>query len=64
MNNLPPSKPGTVLSKIKGPAKLVLGTIVYYKEVLHLYSGENVQVHQEDEPQNTIDIYQTVGEIV
>ena len=56
LNKFPPSTPGTGLSDTKGPGKLILGNTDYYKKVCRLHPGEYVQVHQEDEPRNTIDI--------
>ena len=64
MNVFSPYKTGTVLSEIKGPGKLVLGTTVEYKKVFRLQPGKYVQVNQNDEPRNTIDKYLTVGSIV
>ena len=64
MNVFSPYKTGTVLSEIKGPGKLVLGTTVEYKKVFRLQPGKYVQVNQYDEPRNTIDKYWTVGAIV
>ena len=63
-NVFTPSKPGMGLSDTKSPGKLILGTIVDYKKVCRLQQGKYVQLHQEDEPRNTIDKYLTVGEIV
>ena len=37
---------------------------MYYKKVFRLQTGKYVQVHQEDEPWNTIDIDRTVGAII
>ena len=59
----PPSTPDSVLSDTKGPRQLILGNTVDYKKVCRLQPGEYVQVHQEDEPRNTIAIDQTVGAI-
>ena len=64
LNAFPLSKPGIVLSNAKGPGKLVLGTVVEYKNFWRLQLSEYVQVNQEDRPQNIIDIYQKVWEIV
>ena len=64
LNNFTPSEPGAGLSNTQGPIKLVLGTAMDYKKVLRLYPGKYVQAHQEDAPQNTIDIYQSVRAIV
>ena len=63
INAFPPSTPGAGLSDTKGPGKLILGDTVDYKKVCRLQPGEYVQVHQEDEPRNTIDIEWTVGAI-
>ena len=43
--------------------QLVLGNVVDYKKFFCLHPGEYVQVHQDDEPRDTIDIYQTVRAI-
>ena len=48
---------------MSGPGQLIFGNTVDYKNVCRLQPGEYVQVHQEDEPLNTIDINRTVGEI-
>ena len=48
------------MSDTKGLGKLILGKTVDYKNVCRLQPGEYVQVHQEDEPQNTIAIDWTV----
>ena len=59
------SKPGTGLSKIKGPGQLVLGAVVAYKNICRLHPRKYFQLHQEDEHQNTNQyIYQTVRAIV
>ena len=63
INEFPPSTPGTGLSNKKGPGKFSLGNMVDYKKI-HPQPGEYVQVHQEDEPLNTISIDQTVDAIV
>ena len=63
INAFTPSTPGAGLSDKKGPGKLILGKTVDYKKVCRLQPGEYVQVHQEDEPRNTIDIDWTVGAI-
>ena len=63
INAFTPSTPGTGLSDTKGPVKLVLGNTVKYKKVCRLQKGEYVQVHQEDEPRNTIYIDRNVGAI-
>ena len=59
----PPSTPGAGLSDTKGPGQLILGNTVDYKKFCRLQPGEYVQVHQEDEPQNTIDLDRNVGAI-
>ena len=64
LNAFLPSKPGMGLYNTKRLRKLVLGTIVIYKKVLHLHPGEYVKVHKEDEPRNNIDKYQTGRKIV
>ena len=64
LNEFPPSPHGARLSDKKGPGQLILGNAFDYKKVCCLQPGEYVQVHQEDEPRNTIDIYRTVGAIV
>ena len=51
-------------SNTRGPRQLVLGTILDYKNVFHLHTGEYFKVHQEDEPQNTTCKYWAVREIV
>ena len=58
-----PSTSGAGLSDTKGLGKIVLGNTVNYKKICRLQSGEYVQLHQEDEPRNTIAIDRTVGEI-
>ena len=63
LNVFPPSAPGSRLSEKKGPGQLILGNTVDYKKVCRLQPGEYAQVHQEDEPRNTIDIDRTVGAI-
>ena len=63
INAFPPSTPGAGLSDTKCPVKLIFGSTVDYKKVCRLQPGEYVEVHQEDEPQNTIDIDQNVGAI-
>ena len=52
------------LPNTKGPVKLVLGTVADYKRVFHLQIVKYFQIHKEDEPRNTIDVYQIVGAIV
>ena len=52
----PLSQPGSGLTNNKGPRHLILRTAVEYKKVFRLQPGEYAQVHQEDEPQNTINI--------
>ena len=51
------------MSYTRGPGQLILGNTDDYKKVCHLQPREYVQVHQEDEPRNTIDIDRTVGAI-
>ena len=63
INTFTPSTPGAGLPDTKGPGKLILGNTVDYKKFCCLHPGEYVQVHQEDEPQNMIDIDRTVGAI-
>ena len=63
INAFPPSTPGSGLSDTKGPVQIILGNTVDYKNFCRLHPGEYVQVHQEDEPQNTISINWTVGAI-
>ena len=63
INEFPPSTPGSGISYTKGPGQLILGNKFDYKKVCCLHSGEYVQVHQEDEPRNTIAINRTVGAI-
>ena len=63
INAFPPSTPGSGLSDTKGPGQIILGNTVDYKKVYRLQPGKYVQLHQEDEPQNTIDIDRTVGAI-
>ena len=63
LNEFPPSTPGAGLSDTNGPRQHILGKTVDYKKVFRLQPGEYVQVHQEDEPQNTISIDRTVGAI-
>ena len=43
--------------------QLILWNIFDYKKVCRLQPGEYVQVHQEDEPQHTINLNRTVGAI-
>ena len=43
--------------------KIILGNTVDYENVCRLQPGKYVQVHQEDEPRNTIDIDRIVGAI-
>ena len=57
-------KSGTRLSNTKGLRQLVLDTVVDYKNFSRLQPVKYDQVHQEDGPQNTIDIDQTVGAII
>ena len=63
INSFPPSTPGAGVSDKKGPGQIILGNTVDYKKVCRLQPGEYVQVHQEDDPRNTIDIDLTVGAI-
>ena len=63
LNAFPPSTPGAGLSDTKGPGQLILGNTVNYKTFCRLQPGEYVQVHQEDEPRNTIFINRAVGTI-
>ena len=63
INEFLPSKPGAGLSDTKCPRQFILGNMVDYKNVCRLQPGEYVQVHQEDEPLNTIAIDRTVGAI-
>ena len=63
LNVFPPSTPGAGLSETKVPRQIILGNTINKKKVCRLQPGEYVQVHQEDEPQNTIAINQTVGAI-
>ena len=63
LNTFPLSTPVAGLSDTKGPGQLILGNKVNYKKVCRFQTGEYVQVHQEDKPQNTIYIDQTVGAI-
>ena len=61
LNTFHPSKFGAGMSDTKVPGQIILGNTVNYKKVCCLQPGEYVQVHQEDEPLNTIDIDRTVG---
>ena len=63
LNAFPPSTLGTGLSNKKGPEEIILGNTVYYKKHFRLQTGKYAQVHQEDEPRNTIAIDRNVGEI-
>ena len=63
INAFPPSTPGAGLSDTKVLGQLILGNTVDYKNVFCLQPGEYVQVHQEDEPRNTIDIDRIVKAI-
>ena len=63
LNKFPPSTPGAGMSDTKVPRQLILGNTVKYKKVCRLHPGEYVQVHQEDEPRNTIAIDRTVRAI-
>ena len=51
------------MSNTKGPRQLVPGTFMDYKNFPRIYTSKYFQVHQYDEPRNTIDIDLTVGEI-
>ena len=64
INAFLPSKTGAGLYNTKVFGKLVHGTVAEYKKVFCLQPAKYVQVHQEDEPGNTIDIDQTVESIV
>ena len=64
LNYFPSSRPGSGLSNTKGPGKIIPGTVVDYNKVFRLQQGGYVQVHQYSEPQNTINIDQTVVAIV
>ena len=64
LNYFPPSKPGAGMSNTKDPRQLVPGTFMDYKNFSRIYTSKYFQVHQYDEPRNTIDIDLTVGEIV
>ena len=64
LNAFPQYKPGAILSHTKYPVKLFLETVVYYKKVSYLRPVKYVQLHQQDEPRNTIDIQRTVVAIV
>ena len=64
LNKFPPSTPGAGMPDTKVPRQLILGNTVKYKKVCRLQTGEYVQVHQEDEPRNTIYIDRTVSTIV
>ena len=60
LNTFPPSTPDAGLSDTKFPGQLILVNTVELKKFFRLHPGEYVQVHQEDEPRNTISIDQTV----
>ena len=63
LNKFLSSTPGKGLAYKKGPGQLILGNTVDYKKFCHLHPGEYVQVHQEDEPLNTIAIDRNVDAI-
>ena len=63
LNAFPSSETGTGFSNTKSLVQLFLGTFMQYKKFFHLHPGKYVQVHQENEPRNTIDVDQTVGSI-
>ena len=63
LNEFPPSTPGAGMLDKKSPGKLILGNMVNYKEVCRLQPGDYIQVHQENEPRNTIAINRTIGAI-
>ena len=63
LNAFPTSTPGVGLSDTKFSGQLILGKTVDCKNVCRLQTGEYFQVHQEDEPRNTISIDRTVGAI-
>ena len=64
LNAFPPSTHVAGLSDTKSPGQLFIGTVVEYKKFCRLQPGEYVQVHQEDEPRNTMNIDLNVGVIV
>ena len=51
------------MSDTKGLGKLIFVNTVDYKKLCRLHPGEYDQVHQYDEPQNTISIDRTVSAI-
>ena len=59
----PSSTPGAGLLYTKGTEQLILANTINYKMVCRLHPGEHFQVHQEDEPRNTIAIDRNVGAI-
>ena len=63
INAIPPSTPGAGLPDTKGLGQIILGNTVDYKNICRLQPGEYFEVHQEDEPRNTIDIDRNFGEI-
>ena len=63
LNKIPPSTPGAGLSDTKVPGNVILGNTIDNKKFYCLQLEEYVQVHQEDEPKNTIAINRTVGAI-
>ena len=54
LNDFPLSEPGAGMPNTDGPGKIILGTVMYYKNVCCLHPGKYVQVNQYDEPWNTI----------
>ena len=64
INAFPPSKLGSGKSAAKDPWQIILGTAGDYKKVFRLQPGEYFQVHQEYEPQDTINIYRSVRAII
>ena len=63
LNTFPPSTSGARLSDTKVTGQLILGNTADYKKFCRLQLGEYVQVHQQNEPRNTITIDRTVGAI-
>ena len=53
-NEFSPSKPDAGLSDTKAPGKLLPGTVVNYKKVFRIHTGEYVHANQDDEPCNRI----------
>ena len=64
INVFPPSKSGAGLSNNKRHGQLFLITVVDHKNLFCLQPGEYDQVHQDYEPENTIDVDQKVGAII